>query len=185
MNHSRTLTNSSWALIASNRCSSVVKTWCIALCLLSFPLSTAAQEATAPYEYIKGDRRVVRTQLQLGLNYADAALAVLASGGSEQELQQALALTKKSYVLWRFAWHGVEILHNNYTGERLTSKPDAMLGLCLKFVLHGRLQNLEAQNALQNAIAWPETRAQNVERAVRILKNNSIVAIQKALIVLN
>ena len=123
-------------------------------------------------------------KLQLGLQYAQLAQAALEAAGDEQELNRALALTQKAYVLMRYAWHGVELLYNYENGEKVKT-PDRLLGLSLKLIMHARLQNIEAQRAIQNSIPSPETRAQYVEQAQQILKDNSVAVARKALILLN
>lgn len=150
-----------------------------------FPVLSKAQETGAPYEYIKGDRRTVRTQMQIGLQYAEAAEAILQSASGEQDLQKALALAKKSYVLWRYAWHGVEILYNDYQGERLTKSKDRMLEYGLKLIMHARLQNLKAQTAIANSIAWPESRARYLDEALQVLSKNTFPAARQSILLLN
>jgi hypothetical protein len=122
----------------------------------------------------------------MGITYGELALkALLEGGGDEEALKQALALAEKSYVLWRYAWHGVELLYNyNSENDERTKIPDGRLGISLKLIMHARLRNIEARKFIQNAIPWPETRPQNVEQAIQILNKDSLAVARKVLIFL-
>ena len=167
MYQSHKVTNSSWALMASSRHSRVVDSWCLALCLLLLPLTIAAQEATGPYDQIKGDVHVVRMQLLLGVKYADLATMALQNSADEEQLNRSLELAKRSYVYLRLAMHGVELLIADYGHTRATSTADKT---SLKYINAARQNNLRAQTAIQNSIPSPENREHYVQEAIQGLQ---------------
>jgi hypothetical protein len=120
-----------------------------------------------PLEYVsRGDRRVIRTQVELGIRLAEEAQKALAEPVEVDELERAAALAQKSYVFLRFAMHGVELLLNQSDRKLYEG---LMLKMALTSINEARARNLAAQTAIQNSIPGPQTREQYVGDARRQL----------------
>jgi hypothetical protein len=120
-----------------------------------------------PLEYIsRGDRRVIRTQVELGMRLAEMAQERLKRGAAVEELQQAQALARKSYVFLRYAMHGVDIMVNH---GGLKVYESQLARMALTAINQAREHNLAAQRAIDNSIPSAEIRDEHVSLAVREL----------------
>lgn len=121
-----------------------------------------------PLEYIsRGDRRVIRAQVELGIRFAEMAREIVLTNGAEpEELTRANALAHKSYVFLRYAMHGVGFIIEN---DELMMYERTLARMALAAINQARGRNLAAQRAIGNSIPWPETREQLVAEAVREL----------------
>jgi hypothetical protein len=141
------------------------------------PRGERASLDRGPLEYISmGDQRVIRKQVEVAISAAEMAVETLTGGTTVEELTQAEDLSAKSYVLLRYAMHGVEVIVN---AEDRTPSERIMAQLALNAINEAREYNLEARRALQNSIPWPETREQYAEEAIQGL-TESIPAAQRA-----
>lgn len=134
-----------------------------------------------PLEYVsRGDRQVIRTQVELGIRFAEMAQEIILKQGSEpEELKRAKALARKSYIFLRYAMHGVDILVNH---AEVMMYEKSLGRMALTAINQARERNLAAQRAIDNSIPWPETREQYVAEAVRELGEAIPVARRAALL---
>src|SRR5262245_55889288 len=87
----------------------------------------------------RGDRRVMRAQVELGMKLALQARETLETGAGAMGFERAEALTKKSYVFLRFAMHGVELLLNQ---SDLRAYDGRLLKMALTAINQAREHNL-------------------------------------------
>jgi hypothetical protein len=158
----------------------------IAFVVLS-PIAALAQVAPdmplrpGPFEYIKADRRIVQTQLALGVKYAEQALPLLQGASEPEELQRIDAIAHKSYVLLRFAMHGVQEMESRKPSSRLSVDP--LVKMALTKIGQAMERNRHARLAIQNTIPYPATRIEYVANATRNLQESIPYALQAIKIV--
>lgn len=154
-----------------------------ALAFASAPITAAwaqsdtAGRPTGPFEYVsRGDTRVIRTQVEIGIRAAEMALASLRPESEVEELARAKELARKSYVFLRYAQNGVQLVlrdDDRLAAEKLVAR------MALQAIDEAREHNLKAQRAIENSIPWPESREQLVAEAIQDL-TDSIPAAKKA-----
>jgi hypothetical protein len=132
-----------------------------------------------PFEYIQGDRRVTRVQVELGIRFAESARAAL-SRGDVTDLERAQELAFRSYEFLRYAMHGVELL---ITDSRSRPYEVQVFRIALAAINEARERNLAAQRAIDNSIPWPDAREQYRTEALTGL-GESIPFAQRAALLL-
>jgi hypothetical protein len=145
----------------------------LALGMLATPAPAQTRNPSAgggPLEYIsRGDRRVIRTQIDIAIRAAEMARETLGRGTETEDLTRAKELARKSYTFLRYAMHGVEIIVNDDEREGYEK---VAARLALTAINEARGHNLAAQKAIDNSIPWLETREQYVAEAIRDLTDS-------------
>jgi hypothetical protein len=135
-----------------------------------------------PLEYIsRGDQRVIRAQVEVAIRAAEMAVETLGRGTEDEDLTRAKAFAAKSYILLRYAMHGVELVAND--DDRMATDK-LMARMALTAINKARMHNLAAQRALDNSIPSLVTRGQYVEEALQDLTDLIPVARRAAVLLL-
>jgi hypothetical protein len=152
--------------------------------ILSAPVLAQERDLNkpGPLEFIsRGDRRVIRTQVEVAIRAAEMAVETLGQGTEAEDLARAKALARKSYVLLRYAQHGVGIIAED-DGRMASEKFLARIAFAT--VNEARERVRAGEMAIDNAIPWPETRGPSVEEAIQKLTDSIPVARRAAMLLL-
>jgi len=118
-----------------------------------------------PLDQISTKPQVIRAQVELGAKLAVEALTILETTDDPEQLEKAKDLVNRSYVLLRFAAHGVELRKTN-----ANIVENRLMVMALDNINAARTRNRHADLAIGNSIPWPETRAQFVSEAMDLLR---------------
>ena len=127
-----------------------------------------------PFEYIRGDRNTVRIQLTLGIQYHQQALDILATASSREDYAQASALLQQSYVLLRFAVHGLEII-----SAKSKYVTDPLIDMAKDTIMEARWLMIAARGPIDTAATWEQRNSEELARALEQL-HTSAALIQQA-----
>jgi len=150
------------------------------------PNPTSAQQRDpsqpGPLEYIsRGDSRVIRKQVEIAIKAAEMAVETLGRGAEADNLTRAKDLAAKSYVLLRYALHGVELVANDE--QRLASEK-LLARMAVTAINQAREHNLSAQRAIDKSIPVSDAREQYVEEAIQDLTDSIPSARRAAMLLL-
>jgi len=136
--------------------------WLLALAL-GLSLVTGARTASAqgnsddgagiPLGFIKADRGIVRTQIELSLNYAQQSLSMLEAGVEGQDLRTAYTLAHDSYRLLRFAIEGLDLMIHHSRHSKVYKDP--ILVMTRDMVNKARFLNIDARLSMDFATPGP------------------------------
>jgi hypothetical protein len=109
--------------------------------------------AGIPLGFIKADRGIVRTQIELSLNYAQQSLSMLEAGVEGQDLRTAYTLAHDSYRLLRFAIEGLDLMIHHSRHSKVYKDP--ILIMTRDMVNKARFLNIDARLSMDNAVPGP------------------------------
>jgi hypothetical protein len=131
--------------------------------VVGLSLLAAAQAADAqgnsddgvgiPLGFIKADRGIVRTQIELSLTYAQQSLTMLEAGADGQDLRTAYTLAHDSYRLLRFAIEGLDLMIHHSRHSKVYKDP--ILIMTRDIVNKARFLNIDARLAIDYATPGP------------------------------
>jgi hypothetical protein len=163
--------------------------WLVALAL-SLSLVTGARPAGAqgngddgagiPLGFIKADRGIVRTQIELSLSYAQQSLSLLEAGAEGADLKTAYMLAHDSYRLLRFAIEGLDLMIHHSRHSKVYKDP--ILIMTREMVNKARFLNIDARLYIDYAAPGPN-RERNMVDAIQRLQE-SIPLTEQALTLL-
>jgi hypothetical protein len=136
--------------------------------------------AGLPLGFIKADRGIIRTQIELSLTYAQQSLAVLENAADGQDLQTANQLAHDSYRLLRFAIEGLDLLIHHSRHSKVYKDP--ILVMTRGIVNEARFRNIDARLYMDYATPGPN-RDRHVADAIQRMQE-SIPLTEKALALL-
>jgi hypothetical protein len=133
-----------------------------------------------PMGFIKADRGIIRTQIELSLTYAQQSLALLQNAADAQELQTANKLAHDSYRLLRFAIEGLDLLIHHSPHSKVYKDP--ILVMTRGIVNEARFRNIDARLNMDYAVPG-HNRERYVADAIQRMQE-SIPLTEKALTLL-
>jgi hypothetical protein len=164
--------------------------WLVVLAL-GLSLLTGARTASAqgngddgagiPLGFIKADRGIIRTQIELSLNFAQQSLALLEAGAEGEDLRAANALAHDSYRLMRFAIEGLDLLIHHSRHSKVYKDP--ILLMTRGMVNKARFLNIDARLYMDNAVPAGPNRDRYMVDAIQRMQE-SIPLTEQALTLL-
>jgi hypothetical protein len=137
--------------------------------------------AGIPLGFIKADRGIIRTQIELSLNYAQQSLAMLEAGADGEDLRTANTLAHDSYRLMRFAIEGLDLLIHHSRHSKVYKDP--ILLMTRGIVNKARFLNIDARLYMDNAAPGGPNRERYMVDAIQRLQE-SIPLTEQALTLL-